>query len=77
MRVKKQKDKNRHVVGSQSASQPVSQSASQPSRTWRLIVPDKIKGEFSVFITNAPPDLQVITNGQVFPMFTQSPEVTR
>ncbi len=35
MRVKKQKDKNRHVVGSQSASQPVSQSASQPSRTWR------------------------------------------
>ncbi len=35
MRAKKQKDKNRHVVGSQSASQPVSQSASQPSRTWR------------------------------------------
>ena len=27
MRAKKQKDKNRHVVGSQSASQPVSQSA--------------------------------------------------
>ncbi len=65
MRVKKQKDKNRHVVGSQSAIKNLA-----------IIVPDKIKGEFSVFITNAPPDLQVITNGQVFPMFTQSPEVT-
>ncbi len=30
MRVKKQKDKNRHVVGNQSTSQPVNQSTSQP-----------------------------------------------
>ena len=33
-----------------------------------IIVPDKIKGEFSVFITAVVPDLQVVRNGMVFPM---------
>lgn len=33
-----------------------------------IIVPDKIKGEFSVFITNMTPDLEVVHHGQVFPM---------
>lgn len=33
-----------------------------------MICPDKTKGEFSVIITNEPPDLQVVFNGQCFPM---------
>ena len=33
-----------------------------------IIVPDKIKGEFSVFITDITPDLEVVHHGQVFPM---------
>ena len=33
-----------------------------------IITPDKIKGEFSVFITNLIPDLEVVHHGQVFPM---------
>ena len=33
-----------------------------------ILIPDKIKGEFSVFITDMTPDLQVIENGQVFPL---------
>ena len=33
-----------------------------------ILVPDKIKGEFSVFITNITPDLEVVHHGQVFPM---------
>ena len=32
------------------------------------MVPNKTKGEFSVFITNVAPDLQVVTNGMCFPM---------
>ena len=33
-----------------------------------IIVPDKITGEFSVFITDMTPDLEVIHHGQCFPM---------
>lgn len=33
-----------------------------------IIIPDKIKGEFSAFITNSTPDLEVVHHGQVFPM---------
>ena len=33
-----------------------------------IIVPYKIQGEFSVFITDITPDLEVIHHGQVFPM---------
>lgn len=33
-----------------------------------IIVPDKIKGEFSVFITDMTPDLEVVHHGQAFPM---------
>lgn len=37
-------------------------------RNLTIIVPDKIKGEFSVFITDMTPDLEVIHHGQCFPM---------
>ena len=33
-----------------------------------IIIPDKIKDEFSTFITNMTPDLEVVHHGQVFPM---------
>ena len=33
-----------------------------------IIVPDKIKGEFSGFITDITPDLEVVHHGQVLPM---------
>lgn len=34
-----------------------------------IIIPDKIKGkEFSTFITNMTPDLEVVQHSQVFPM---------
>ena len=33
-----------------------------------IIVPDKINNEFSVFITNMMPDLEVVHHGQVFPI---------
>ena len=33
-----------------------------------IIVPDKIPGKFSVFITNMTPDLEVVHHGQCFPM---------
>ena len=33
-----------------------------------IIVPDKIDGKFSVFITNVPPDLEAVHHGQCFPM---------
>ena len=33
-----------------------------------IIVPDKTKGEFSTFITNLTPDLEIVHHGQVFPM---------
>ena len=33
-----------------------------------IIVPDKIKGDFSVLITNMTPDLHVLETSQIFPM---------
>ena len=33
-----------------------------------ILVPDKIKGEFSVFITDMTPDLHVLETGQAFPL---------
>lgn len=33
-----------------------------------IIVPDKIKSDFTVFIANLPPDLHVLETSQVFPM---------
>ena len=39
-----------------------------PIKNLAIIVPDKIKGEFSVFITATAPDLEVVHHGQVFPM---------
>ena len=33
-----------------------------------ILIPNKIKGEFSTFITNLTPDLEVVHHGQVFPM---------
>ena len=39
-----------------------------PIKNLAIIVPDKIKGEFSVFITAMVPDLEVVHHGQVFPM---------
>ena len=38
------------------------------NRNLCIIVPHKIEGEFSVFITDTTPDLEVIHHGQVFPM---------
>ena len=38
------------------------------SRNLCIIVPNKIQGEFSVFITDITPDLEVVHHGQVFPM---------
>ncbi len=39
-----------------------------PAENLAIIVPDKIKGEFSVFITDITPDLHVLETSQVFPM---------
>ena len=39
-----------------------------PPQNLAIIVPDKLKGEFSVFITDITPDLEVVHHGQVFPM---------
>lgn len=36
-----------------------------------IIVPDKIKGEWSVFIADVTPDLEVVHHGQVFPLRRQ------
>ena len=33
-----------------------------------IIVPDKIKEGFSVFITDLTPDLEVVHHGQAFPL---------
>ncbi len=79
LRTKNKNNENTHKVSPpvhQSTSPPVHQSTSPPYENLAIIVPNKIKGEFSVFITGMTPDLQVVANGRVFPMFTQSPEVT-
>ena len=34
-----------------------------------IIVPDKIKSSFSVFITNITPDMEVVHHGQCFPLY--------
>ena len=52
-----------------SSLQPPASSLQPPaSENLAIIVPDKIKGEFSVFITNMTPDLHVLETSQVFPM---------
>ncbi|MYB29486.1 MAG: DEAD/DEAH box helicase [Cenarchaeum sp. SB0663_bin_5] len=47
---------------------PDSRLQTPPEANLAIIVPDKIRGEFSVFITNMTPDLEVVHHGQVFPM---------
>ena len=54
-----------------SSLQPPASSLQPPASILHnptIIVPDKIKDEFSVFITDITPDLEVVHHGQVFPM---------
>ena len=51
-----------------SSLQPPASSLQPPAENLSIIVPDKIKGEFSVFITNITPDLHILETNQVFPM---------
>ena len=39
------------------------------SENFAIIVPHKFAGEFSTFITNITPDLEIIHHGQCFPMY--------
>ena len=43
---------------------------SEDSENLAIIVPDKIKGSFSAFITNMTPDLEVVHHGQCFPLYS-------
>ena len=40
------------------------------SKNLAIIVPDKIKGDYSVFITDMTPDLKTVHHGQCFPLYT-------
>ena len=73
LKTKKQNYRNVRQAGSlqppASSLQPPASSLQPPaSKNLAIIVPDKIKGEFSVFITDITPDLEVVHHGQVFPM---------
>ncbi len=40
------------------------------SKNRAIIVPDKFTGEFSTFVTDITPDLEIIHHGQCFPLYT-------
>ena len=65
LRVKKNADQMSVGGGGENAEQAQDHSI---YHNLTIIVPDKINDEFSVFITDMTPDLEVVHHGQCFPM---------
>ena len=56
------------MFGPVDSLQPPASSLQPPAENLAIIVPDKIKEEFSVFITDVTPDLHVVDANQCFPL---------
>ena len=69
LKAKKQNYENGRPTQLQTKNQTIITLGKEaPPQNLAIIVPDKLKGEFSVFITDITPDLEVVHHGQVFPM---------
>ena len=58
------------VFVSDKALIPSSLFPSGDTKNPTIVVPDKIKGSFSTFITDITPDLEAVHHGQCFPIYT-------